>query len=365
MRILLDASVLELPATGIAKATLGLYEAVLRLRPGLVVTAVHHGPLTDRLPSGMAEKSTRPVPGRWFRSLGLPLAARPLRPDVAHFPWNGKVPLLRSGAKVVTQIHDVLPLAVPGHFASEFEEAKYRRQIQRDIDRADLLMTSSAYSRDQIVRNFRVRAEPMVLPLATKFQPRRPDEDMAAACPGGYFIYVGGYDPRKGIEALLKIFMDLRRDGRIKSTLVLTGHRKYYSEPFRRLVEEAAAAGFVRELGYVSDERLAGLYSGALALVYPSRYEGFGLPPLEAMTCGCPVITTRCMSLPEVCGEAARYVNVEDAADFAGALKGIELDESLRRRFQTQGFAQAKKFSWDVAAGLFLDALDELMRAGK
>ena len=110
--------------------------------------------------------------------------------------------------------------------------------------------------------------------------------------------------------------------------LVLAGEPHYFSADFRSMVERGRSAGWLEELGYVSDAELAALYGRALALAYPSKYEGFGLPPLEAMVLGCPVITTRGTSLPEVCGDAAVYVDPDDPASLARAVTAVAADEA-------------------------------------
>jgi glycosyltransferase involved in cell wall biosynthesis len=118
----------------------------------------------------------------------------------------------------------------------------------------------------------------------------------------------------------------------------------------------------VEERGYVDEPTLAQLFQQARALVYPSKYEGFGLPPLEAMTAGCPVITTRETSLPEVCGEAAVYVDPDDHRAFAEAIMAIETDPLLRERLRTAGSAQASTFTWGEAAATFLGALHSALQ---
>ncbi len=362
MKVVLDASVLEIPCTGVAKVTLGLYRACAAREPALRVVAVHRRLLRCPLPDALSDR----IPGRFlpetvWRHTVFPFAIAREQPDVVHFPWNGHV--VRRTKRTVTAmtLHDVLPLGIPRYFATEQDERRYRGHLQRDLDRTDVLFTDSQYSRAQIAAHFRLRSEPIVLlygPTLDGSGHRSPSVERA-----GYFLYVGGYDSRKGIEAMLRVLVRLRREGLLNVPLILTGQQRYYTPEFRQLVSEANACGAVQERGYVPDAALADLYRDALALVYPSRYEGFGLPPLEAMASGCPVITTRGTSLPEVCGEAAYYVDPDNEQEFARALLDLRDNEALRARLREAGLARAARFSWDHAADQFLSALRDAVHA--
>lgn len=364
MRLLFDATVLQQPATGIAKATVLLYRECLNLMPSMQVIAAHRKPLMTLLPPGMDSlRSGAYIPSRLWRSIMLPLMMSLTRPSAVHFPWNGRVPRLCSGAVVVTTLHDVLPLVIPGHFDSDSAERAYRIKTQSDIDRSDILITVSRYSRNEIVRNFRTKKEPLVLYLG----PTLGISDEADYQPSeegvGYFLYVGGYDRRKGLLPLLRVMLALHRSKKISSRLILTGSPVYFSSELRSLIAEGKALGIIEEKGYVPDSLLYRLYRNANALVYPSKFEGFGLPPLEAMHSGCPVITTKHTSLPEVCGEAALYVEPEDESNFAAALIALERDRRLREELREKGARQASGFSWKKSAEIFLRELDTILRA--
>jgi glycosyltransferase involved in cell wall biosynthesis len=360
MRLLFDATVLEYPATGVAKVTLGLYAACRKQVPSLDIVGLHRRPFSAPLPSGIrASQWGSFLPPALWRRIHLPAATLRQKNPIIHFPWNGKVPLLPPSATVLTTLHDVLPLIIPGHFADAAAERKYRNERQADISRTDLLLTDSDYSKREIQNNFTVRQEPVVIPFGPTLTASEP------AFPAGqekYFLYVGGYDPRKGLPQLLKAFLDLYKEGKLHSKLVLTGSKLHVSETFQQLVREGVKLGALDEQGYVSDATLASLYAGALALVYPSKYEGFGLPPLEAMTLGCPVITTRCTSLPEVCGDAAYYIDPDSPSSIGQSLLEVETNSTLRARLRELGKQQAAGFSWERAAEIFLSALERTMQ---
>jgi glycosyltransferase involved in cell wall biosynthesis len=361
MHILFDATVMQQPFTGVAKTTLGLYAACLQLAPSMRIEALHRQPLAGKLPEGVRDAQRgEQLPGRFWRPLVLPLAAIAKRPTALHFPWSGNVPRLWGATAVVTTLHDVLPLRIPGYFSSEQGRRAYLDEKQRDIDRTHLLITDSEYSKREIIKYFTVLREPLVLYYGSTFAwqhlPATKGERK-----GDYFLYVGGYDRRKGLEALLQVFLSLHRQDKLVSKLVLTGAKSYFSEDFKTLMAEGLALDIVEERGYVSDAALYELLYHARALVYPSKYEGFGLPPLEAMAAGCPVITTRCTSLPEICGEAAYYIEPDDESNFAQGLLALEGDSELRRALRVKGREQAAKFSWEKAAATYLTALEETL----
>lgn len=362
MKILFDAAVMEYPVTGIAKATLGLYKGCLDEMPSLQIAALHRRPLMCTLPPSVQSiQSGAYLPNFLWRKLVLPRRAALERPDIIHFPWNGNVPRDFPDVIVVTTLYDVLPLMIPHYFKSDRAMQEYRKKVQSDIDRTHLLITVSQYSKKEIMSNFNVKCELVVLHPGPTIEAsnRQPNSELGQG--SDYFLYVGGYDPRKGIDVLVRIFIDLHRKKMLSSKLILTGSKNYFSADFKQLVDEGCRLGIVEEMGYVSDETLANLLSGARALVYPSKYEGFGLPLLEAMTFGCPVITTRYTSIPEVCEDSAYYIEPDDEKDFAEGLIALEKNEKLRSELKIKGKKQAAKFSWRASARIFLDAITNIV----
>jgi glycosyltransferase involved in cell wall biosynthesis len=360
VRMVFDASVLEIPFTGIAKTSLLLYRECLARVPGMTVTGVHRKTVAGEVPAGITlSRGGRLFPADHWRNVYLPRQVMRQRATAMHFPWNGGVPGGLKECVVATTLHDVLPLEMPGAFKNPGDEEQYRRDRQRDIDRSQILFTDSEYSKRQLQRHFALRSEPLVnyfgptLDWDGKGVPVRAEDAFASP----YFLYLGGYDRRKGILELLEVFLELRRQAKLGCRLVLAGTPHYFSEELRRRITEGKESGAVQELGYVPDRKLVGLLQGALALVYPSRYEGFGLPPLEAMHVGCPVITTPRTSLPEVCGDAALYIDPGDGEEFGEALLSVEKNAPLRARLREAGFHQARKFTWEKAAGTFLGGI--------
>ena len=355
MKILVDLTVLELPATGIARVVTGLYQSIALGFRGMELHGVHRRKLVASPPEGVSTRRVgRVLTAELWRRYALPLAARRAGGAIIHFPWNGGVPKLPSTTRVVTTLHDVLPLTIPGYFASVEEETLYRMHRQTDIDRSTLVVTDSEYSKHEIVRHFRVTREPVVIPCATTIAGLSPEPFVAEK---EYFLYVGGLDPRKAVDDLLRVFSTLSQEGALRGKLVVAGSVRYAPPPLVALLKKSVDQGCVTVSGYVDDPTLAGLYAGAIALVYPSPYEGFGLPPLEAMAIGCPVITRRETSIPEVCGDAAYYVDPWSDTGLAEALRVFERDGDLRARLGAAGKIRARAFSWERSADAFVGGL--------
>jgi glycosyltransferase involved in cell wall biosynthesis len=142
---------------------------------------------------------------------------------------------------------------------------------------------------------------------------------------------------------------------------LLVGNSAYhYPEELKKLLDQGQRKNAVAELGYVPDSVLANLYANAKALSYPSKFEGFGLPPLEAMALGCPVIAAKCTAIPEICGNAVYYIDPENEEAFRSSLLDVEKNLELRDKLAREGLEQAKKFIWDKASKTFLDEVFRL-----
>lgn len=175
--------------------------------------------------------------------------------------------------------------------------------------------------------------------------------------PEGYFLFVGTIQPRKNLRRLIEAFnlfltqaTSLIINHQSQPKLVLVGSKGWLSDEIYQLPEKLRIQKQVRFLGRINDQDLVALYSGAIALVFPSLYEGFGLPILEAMSCHCPVITSQTSSMPEVAGQAALYVNPYKVEEIAEAMKKLTTDNILRDRLIEKGYKQAEKFSWERCA---------------
>jgi len=355
-KFLIDGTVFEQPLTGVAKATLGLYQGLLEIDGDLKITILHRLPLGGEMPTAIETLQLPSANARVWREEDLPDYARRNDCDVLHFPWNKGVPanLPRETLTVLT-LHDILPLSIPRYFRNPLRKIEYKRAVGNSLRRADLVITDSQFSRQRIIAEFAPRVAPTVV------YPASPLPRLSTASPGNegenFFLFCGGYDKRKGIELLLETFIELWRRDDFHIPLWLAGASQEYSARLSTLLCEARKIGAIKELGYVSDEELSQCYRNALALIYPSRYEGFGLPPLEAMSLGCPVVTFAQSSLPEVCGEAALYINSE-TNNLKQLILDLSRDETLRQKLSKIGLQQAAQFSWRKSAEIFLRALN-------
>ena len=171
-------------------------------------------------------------------------------------------------------------------------------------------------------------------------------------------LFVSTLEPRKNVEGLIAAYRALPAKQRAETSLVLVGGRGWQDEGIREAIRQARLAGDKVVLpGYVDTEDMAAMYSGAEAFVFPSHYEGFGLPILEAMSCGTAVITADNSSLPEAGGDAALYVDSKNHEQLVDAMKKILTDDSFREKLVKKGYKQAAKFSWENCADTIIKAI--------
>ncbi len=222
--------------------------------------------------------------------------------------------------------------------------------------RADRIIAVSQATRRDLTQHYGVAPERITVvyeAAAPHFRPASPQAIAALraryALPDRFLLHVGTIEPRKNLERLLDALALLRRQGQ-DVYLVLAGGKGWLYEGFFRKLERFPHREAVRWLGYVPDEALPALYSAATLCVVPSLYEGFGLPVLEAMACGTPVVCSRSGSLPEVGGAAARYFDPNDVEAMAAAIGAVWQDGDAQAAMREQGLAQAARFSWERAA---------------
>jgi glycosyltransferase involved in cell wall biosynthesis len=165
-----------------------------------------------------------------------------------------------------------------------------------------------------------------------------------------FLLFVGTLEPRKNLLTLLKAFAEVLRDTRFRTQLIVAGGEGWFMEETFAFVRAAGIADRVKLIGYVNDDELRALYSSCRAFIYPSLYEGFGLPPLEAMACGAPVIASRIPALAETIGDAAMLVDPLDVQSLGAAITDICENEKQRKKMMAAGPTHAVKFSWEKAA---------------
>ncbi len=278
----------------------------------------------------------------------LPRILDTVQPDLCHYT-NFLAPISESRPYVVT-IHD-MGLEVLRHAHPLAKRLYTKRLIPHVAHKARLIITNSEYSKWEIVRYLGIPEDRIrVTPLAAspQFMPT-PNRNVDRP----YFLYVGNLEPRKNVERLIQAFA--RMPGK-DHQLVIAGNRWYHGDAPEEKARSLGLDGRVKFMGYVPREDLPGLFGGATACVYPSLLEGFGLPVVEAMACGTPVITSNNSSMKEVAGDAAFLIDPRDVRQLTEALVTLAENAGLRDDLSRKGLTRASQFSWDKTAALTLQA---------
>ena len=297
-----------------------------------------------------------PVRILWEQCLA-PAATRRWRLDLLHAPVN-VVPLAGPRPLVLT-VHDLAFLRYPEHYPP-LKQRYLAALTRRSARGADLVIAVSGQTREDVVELCGVRPEKIVVVPNGVDASLRPVRDadvlqafrQAHGLPNEFVLFLGTLQPRKNLEGLLRAYARARAE----LPLVVAGARGWRESRIFQLVKELDLVDRVRFTGYVRPEDLPLWYSAATAFVYPSLYEGFGLPVLEAMACGTPVITSATSSLPEVAGDAAILVDPRDTDALARALRELAGSPRLRAELSAAGLERARAFSWERTARETLQA---------
>jgi glycosyltransferase involved in cell wall biosynthesis len=293
-----------------------------------------------------------PVRAVYLHAL-LPKILNDANPDLCHYT-NFLAPIVEDRPYVVT-IHD-MGLEVLRNSHPMAKRIYTRRLIPRVARNARLIIANSEYSKWEVVRHLGIPEERIyVTPLApsAQFKPviMKPENP--------YFLFVGNLEPRKNLERLIEAFALMPEKDH---ELVIVGNYWYRAAEIENKARSMGLNGRVKFQGYVEREQLPALYSGATALVYPSLLEGFGLPVVEAMACGTPVITSNNSALKEVAEDAALLVDPLSVMELAEAMTRLAEDGAARRDLSRRGLARAAEFSWKKTAELTLDAYRQALR---
>jgi glycosyltransferase involved in cell wall biosynthesis len=269
-------------------------------------------------------------------------------------------------ARQVCTMHDIIPVEHPEWFSAPFA-AWYKWLLPKLTRRAQHLIAVSEFTKQRLVERFGIRPEKITVVwngVDAQFRPRTAAEiDEVRQALGirtpKYLLSLGSLEPRKNLRRLLAAWGKLEKPDDL--SLVVVG-AKGSPNVFRDAAIAEISDG-VHFTGYARQEHLPALYSGAMALVYPSLYEGFGLPPLEAMACGTPVITSKTTSLPEVTGGAALLIDPLDEDAIAAAMLRLIADQPLRERLSAMSIEHASKLTWDKTASQTWKVLEECCHA--
>jgi len=294
-----------------------------------------------------------------FEQVHFPRACRAVGADVAHVPyWGGP---LRSPVPLVVTVHDLTTLLIP-EYRRPFKSRLYNALVSASARGASHIITDSFSSKLDIMDHLQIAEEKVTavyLAAAPQYSSGKNDlVEMAILrkydLPDLYVLYLGGYELHKNVTTLLLAYTYVAQSLGEEYPLVLAGRKPSAASPvypdYDDYIRRLGLEKHVRWIGYVDEEDKPVLYRNAETFVFPSRYEGFGLPPLEALACGTPVVTTNSSSLPEVVGDAAFAVDADDARDMAGAITAILVQDNLAADLRAKGPQQAGKFSWEKTA---------------
>jgi glycosyltransferase involved in cell wall biosynthesis len=279
--------------------------------------------------------------------------------DVLHSP--DFIPPHRPSCRSVITVHDLAFLLYP-HFLTK-ESARYYGHIDQAVRWTDHIIAVSESTKRDTTRHLGVPEDKITVVYEAANPVFRPvDRDEAKAqvrdrhgVDGPFILFVSTIEPRKNVPTLLRAVWQLLECYKEDVRLVLAGGRGWLSEDAFSVVEELNLNSRVHFVGRVSSQDLLHLYNAAELLAHPAFYEGFGLPPLEAMACGLPVIVSNVASLPEVVGDAGLLVDPHDVDELTVGLWRILNDDELRQEMQVKGLRRAKRFSWERAARETLD----------
>jgi glycosyltransferase involved in cell wall biosynthesis len=362
LRIGVDGRAFSSVAGGVRRYVHEVYAAIHEIDPDATVVAIGAAD-PARLPSWMAQRPAVAFPTNlgWMAA-SIPVAARGARLDVYHAPAY-TAPLWGVHPQALT-IHDVSYERVPEWNA--YRNDRLRRWFYRaSAHRADLVITDSRFSQGEIAAAYGIAVERIrVVPLGVG-RPFLAGPATAGTVPAAverpFVLHVGDLQVRRFVSVALAAVIEIRREAPAcaRLTLVCAGHDRGVGESLRRQAAEAGDAAALVLLGAVDEDALVALYRSASALVYPSRYEGFGLPILEAMACGTPVIAARAASAPEVVGDAGLLVAPADVREWREAIARVAGGGEYAAGWRERGRARAAGFTWLRTASHTLAVLRE------
>ncbi len=301
----------------------------------------------------------------------MPWKIRKTKVDLMHFP-HFNVPIFYRGKFLVT-IHDLVISHFPTQRATtlapwlyRIKQLAYKIVIRQAAKKAIKIITVSQYSKKDIINYFKLPAEKVLVtyeaadPLETKIKSDPKEVLKKYNLQRPYILYVGNAYPHKNLEILLKTVRLFKGEQEIPWQLVLVGKEDYF---YNRLKQQAWARDVDDAVifpGFVPDQDLPVLYSQALAYIFPSKYEGFGLPPLEAMLYGVPVLAAKTTCLPEILGSAALYFEPDDVYGIIKQIKRLGQDSGLRTELIKLGRAQVQKYNWQKMAEQTLEIYQKI-----
>jgi len=354
VHVAIDARLADYRIGGIAQYTIQLARGLAGLEAPERFTLLRSArpKIAADTVDGVAAARLLTPPHHPLEQLALPVELLRVRPDVLHSP--DFIPPLRRSCRSVITVHDLGFLHYPCTLTGA--SRRYYSQIGRAVRSADRIIAVSECTRDDLLQL--VQADPGKIDVVFEaadpsFTPVESDAALAAArrrlgVERPYLLFVGSFEPRKNLVGLLEAFALVRREQDVE--LALVGHKGWLYEPMFDRLNTLGLESVVRIVEDVRSHELPAIYSAARALAFPSLYEGFGLPALEAMVCGCPVVASDRGALPELVGQAGLLAPPEEPSALADALRRVLTDEHLRADLAGRGLERARMFSWSRAA---------------
>ncbi|MFZ2147972.1 MAG: glycosyltransferase family 1 protein [Sedimentisphaerales bacterium] len=358
MKIAFSARGLSIPSGGVHQLIKSLVPALARQQGDDELFVLYNQEKFRGLAPNCSEIVIKGNNRIWWDFVRLPKFLRKLKIDAAIFPKN-IIPFLINCPSYVI-IHDLAYFAHRLNAYPILDTIYMRNLIPQSARKAAGVFAVSENTKKDIVRYTNCDPKKITVTYEAADKIYHHINDTATLqhvrqkynLPDNFVMCVGSLSPRKNIVRLLKAFSRIYQ--KIPHNLVLTGSKSWKDSPVYHTMQQLNLGNRINQLGYVEPEDMPALYNLAGACIYPSLYEGFGLPVLEAMQCGCPVVASNSTSVPEVAGDAAILVNVLDTPAIAEAIYRILTDCKLREELVYSGFQQAKKFSWDRCANTML-----------
>jgi len=375
MRIGFDISAQSLPRSGVGQYQINLIKALLKIDKenfyNLYAFNFRNRHRFDdiKFPSVNYRVNVIPIPQRlitlWWMMADFPALERIAGEcDIYQISEICVQPVKK--AKRVAFIHDLTTILYPHHHVKSNVFLHNRRF--KDIHKIDAILTNSEHTKSDIVNYLNIRPEKVFVTYLGADSRFRPSEDPEIDSVIGkysirkpYMLFVGTLEPRKNVQNIIKAFNQLKQTKNIPHQLVLAGQKGWKYED---IFKEIRASGFksdIIHIGYADDNDVPLLMNGAEVFVYPSFYEGFGLPVLEAMKCGTPVITSNLSSMPEVGGDACLYAEPDSADDLADKIFSVINSKDLQKDLSKKGSERAKLFSWEKCAEETLKAYRDVV----
>jgi glycosyltransferase involved in cell wall biosynthesis len=374
MKIAIDTVLLLSPLTGVGNYAYQIARKLRQIAPTHDYT-YFYGYYSSRLLSpGEHLDSVHRVKEAVRKIPFLGTAARSLK-DVANLFSSREfdlyfepnfIPLNIRARRTVVTVPDFSFARFPEWHTSD-KVHYYAKNFGKKIRRADRIIVISDFIRNEAIQRFGFLPEKLTtIPLGVDreiyrvYDPRDllPIREKYRL-PENFLLFVGSLEPRKNLERLLLAYQDLEEATRREVKLVLVGSKGWENERIVSLIRKMKSD--VSYLGYTPEEDLGKIYNLARLFIYPSLYEGFGLPPLEAMACGCPVLVSNAASLPEVCGEAAYYVDPQEPNSISEGIGRVLRDDGLRHALAKKGIDRASSFSWEKSAREHLRVFEETL----